>query len=44
MIDYMVMEAVALKVQKSEEQARKDAERDAWKKEEAQRLKREFGN
>lgn len=31
-IDYMIMEAVLMKVRKAEEQARKDAERSEWKK------------
>lgn len=42
-IDYMVMEAVALKVRKEEEKDRKAAEQKAWKEEQKQRLKQEFG-
>lgn len=38
-IDYMVMEAVSLKVKKQDEQARKEAERTAWKEQQKERLK-----
>ena len=38
-IDYMVMEAVFLKVQKEDEKARKDAERAAWKEQQKEKLK-----
>ena len=38
-LDYMVMEAVYLRVQKQEEQARKDAERKRWQKDQQERLK-----
>ncbi len=33
MIDYMVMEAVALRVRRDEREAEKKAERDQWKRE-----------
>lgn len=42
MIDYMVMEAVALKVRKEEEKAAKDAQRKRDVNEMRERLKREF--
>jgi hypothetical protein len=42
-IDYMVMEAVALKVRKADEKAQKEAEREQWKKEQKERLKKEVG-
>lgn len=42
-IDYMVMEAVALKVRKQEAARQKQAERDQWKREQQQRLKEQFG-
>jgi hypothetical protein len=38
-IDYMVMEAVALKAKKEEDKARKDAERAEWKKQQKEKLK-----
>ncbi len=38
-IDYMVMEAVAIRVQQADEQARKDEERKQWKKESSSALK-----
>lgn len=41
-LDYMIMEAVAIKADKDEEKARKDAERREWKKQEAERLKKQF--
>lgn len=41
-IDYMVMEAVALKVRKEEEKAAKDAQRKRDVNEMRERLKREF--
>lgn len=42
-IDYMVMEAVALKIQKEDEKAKKDAERKQWQDAERQRLKEQYG-
>ena len=38
-IDYMVMEAVALRAKKQEENERKAAERERWKQEQQERLK-----
>lgn len=38
-IDYMVMEAVALKARKAEDDDRKHAEREQWKKEQKEKLK-----
>lgn len=42
-IDYMVMEAVALKVRKEDEAARKEAERQEWKKQQKEKLKQTVG-
>ena len=42
-LDYMVMEAVALKVQKEDREAQKNAERREWQKQERERLKKQFG-
>jgi hypothetical protein len=39
----MVMEAVALKVQKEDREAQKNAERREWQKQERERLKKQFG-
>ncbi len=38
-IDYMVMEAVAIRVQREDEQARKDHERKEWKKQSSDALR-----
>lgn len=41
-IDYMVMEAVMLKVRKQDDEARKANERNDWKKKRADELAREL--
>jgi hypothetical protein len=38
-LDYMVMEAVALKVRKEEREAEKQVEKNQWKKEQMKRMK-----
>lgn len=38
-IDYMVMEAVAIRVQREDEQARKEHERNEWKKQSSDALR-----
>lgn len=43
-IDYMVMEAVAIRVRKADEKAEKAAERERWKEEQKERLLKEVGH
>lgn len=42
-IDYMIMEAVALRVHAQDEAERKDRERKEWKKQKAKELQQQFG-
>lgn len=42
-IDYMIMEAVALRVHAEDEKERKDKERKDWKKKKAAELQQQYG-
>lgn len=41
-LDFMICEAVALKVRKEDEAAQKEAERNQWKKDQREKLKQDF--
>jgi hypothetical protein len=42
-IDYMIMEAVALRVHAEDEKERKNRERQEWKKKKAAELQKQYG-